>query len=199
MKNIDNDELLELKRLRQNKLREDRPSKSIDELFNKTPKDNLLLEDEDENIPIPETKFFDNDDDAIIRFGKFKLKGIWEITVSIFTMVVFVVVAWVRFETTLRQNIDDIEQVKAQQSEFRNHVHALVPEIQQHIEDRLTHIERQLLILENQVGTLEYRADSQLIGIRGEVDSIKSEVSKHNSDITDMLRKLNRIESNLDL
>lgn len=202
----------ELKKLRRQKIKESRHTKTLDEIFDDD--SNPLLTVDEIPIEITEkspskeptkttskkTKESNNDDhedDDYIRFGKIKIKGVWEFLISIFAMVVFVVMAWVRFEMGLNDNTERIVKLESQSQELRGYVQQTIPALQQNIELRITAIDRELLILENQLSAVDFRTNTQITRLVEDVNQLKAYRLSENSDLTDIIRRINQIERRL--
>lgn len=210
--NYDSEEFKELKKLRRLKVNSSRESMSIEEIMaagldddllesdtiNKTVGDSTNIEPSN-NKNKNKTSSDDDESDYYIRLGGFKIRGIWEIAISILTMVVFLVFTWVRFETSLRTNADDITQIQSEYIELKNFTRQHLPLIQQNIESRLNIIERELIILTNRIDYLETSNASQLARLTRDVENLREYRISNNTDITTIMRRLNQIEDRLGL
>lgn len=139
----------------------------------------------------------DKEEETFIRLGKIKISGLWEVMLTVSAVIFAVVGAWINFDMTLSKHTEEIKALQVELTEYKRNNNENVSLLQSNIETRISSLERIVIQLQNDLDKYDYRYNQEMRMIQNDLTLLKQSSNKHNTEITQLLRDLNRIESRI--
>lgn len=143
-------------------------------------------------------KVLDNsseEEETFIRLGKIKIKGMWEVMITIGATIFAVIGAWINFDMTLSRHTEEIKALQIEVTEYKRNNNETISLLQSNIETRLLSLERIVLHLQNELDKYDYRYNQEIRIIQNDLTILKQSTTQSSSEVTQILRDLNRLES----
>lgn len=136
-----------------------------------------------------------DEEETFIRLGKIKIKGMWEVMITIGATIFVVVGAWINFDMTLSRHTEEIKALQIEVIEYKRNNNETISLLQSNIETRLSSLERTVLHLQSELDKYDYRYKQEISIIQNDLIILKQSTTQSSSEVTQILRDLNRLES----